>query len=508
MKFVLKASYQELKLSRVRRPFIGLVKKTWDDWGWKTLFQLYYFSENGQSELIGELKILDSSTKITKLEESFSELDSSLISLGQTLMFYEKLTKILGRGEAEEALALLNDIAIKPGLAEAASLQLGIANSLMRMSDAKDAFHWGKSALRGIKPNKNFKFEYTCQFKGAETPLITSLDFSKDNYLPWRLIGVIGRNGVGKTQFLGNLARDLAPPTREILNERSILKLDSPFSATPVFSRIIALSFSAFDQFSKPERNDYFSYIYCGARDTNGRLSTTWMRARFSEFVQRIEEMGNTHLWKSYLEEIAGRTSLTKASNTDSIEADTVDDDNDIDDDDKQDIDMSAETTQTWELESFSSGQAIIAYSIAAMIAYLQPRSLLLFDEPELHLHPSAVSQLIRILYELLEKFDSYAIITTHSPIIAQELPSKNIRVFEREGNITYSRELQRETFGENLSELSDLIFGNSENEQFFKVSLNKLAEDYDFDTVVSIFDGKLSLSALAYLSSLYDSDL
>jgi len=169
---------------------------------------------------------------------------------------------------------------------------------------------------------------------------------------------------------------------------------------------------------------------------------------------------------------------------------------------------MSAETTQTWELESFSSGQAIIAYSIAAMIAYLQPRSLLLFDEPELHLHPSAVSQLIRILYELLEKFDSYAIITTHSPIIAQELPSKNIRVFEREGNITYSRELQRETFGENLSELSDLIFGNSENEQFFKVSLNKLAEDYDFDTVVSIFDGKLSLSALAYLSSLYDSDL
>jgi hypothetical protein len=88
---------------------------------------------------------------------------------------------------------------------------------------------------------------------------------------------------------------------------------------------------------------------------------------------------------------------------------------------------------------------------------------------------------------------------------VTQEIPRKNIRVFEREGNITVSRGLSQESFGRNLEELSDLVFGNSENEQFYKRVLSNLAEDFSFDEVTALFDEKLSLSALAYLSSLYE---
>lgn len=59
------------------------------------------------------------------------------------------------------------------------------------------------------------------------------------------------------------------------------------------------------------------------------------------------------------------------------------------------------------------------------------PNSLLLFDEPETHLHPNMIFKLVKSLYKILETEESYAIIATHSPIIIQQVPSKNILIFE-----------------------------------------------------------------------------
>ncbi|CAG2158317.1 hypothetical protein LMG31506_06326 [Cupriavidus yeoncheonensis] len=156
---------------------------------------------------------------------------------------------------------------------------------------------------------------------------------------------------------------------------------------------------------------------------------------------------------------------------------------------------------------SMSSGQSILTYFISAALAYLKDGSLVLFDEPEIHLHPNAVALLMQTLQALLKRFDSYAIIATHSPVVIQEVPRKQVIRFEREGSITSSYPLEQESFGENISELTRLVFETVEIPNFYKKTLQSLAMERTFDEVSSLFDHRLSLHATAYLASLYEDD-
>ena len=88
---------------------------------------------------------------------------------------------------------------------------------------------------------------------------------------------------------------------------------------------------------------------------------------------------------------------------------------------------------------------------------------MILFDEPETHLHPNAISSLLNTIFRLVKRFESFCIIATHSPLIIQEIPARNIFIIERENNIAFVRELERESFGENLTVITQDIFGNKE---------------------------------------------
>ena len=55
--------------------------------------------------------------------------------------------------------------------------------------------------------------------------------------------------------------------------------------------------------------------------------------------------------------------------------------------------------------------------------------SLIIIDEPENTLHPNFEIGFIKILNNILEKYNSFAIIATHSSIIAREIPSKFINI-------------------------------------------------------------------------------
>src|SRR5690554_7214607 len=91
------------------------------------------------------------------------------------------------------------------------------------------------------------------------------------------------------------------------------------------------------------------------------------------------------------------------------------------------------------------------------IVANIRNNTLILYDEPETHLHPNAISQLINTLFNLLERFDSYCIITTHSPIIIRELVSKNVYVFDRNDSFFNVKQLQIETYGRSEEHTSEL---------------------------------------------------
>ena len=110
-------------------------------------------------------------------------------------------------------------------------------------------------------------------------------------------------------------------------------------------------------------------------------------------------------------------------------------------------------------LSLLSSGQAILAHFVTALLAWIQPNSLILFDEPETHLHPNAVANLLNVLTEILTEFDSFSIVATHSAIVIQQVPASRVLVFNRDENITQAEPLALESFGESVTELTKHVF-------------------------------------------------
>lgn len=459
-------------------PCVVFFGDDWDDYSHRTLFHLYYFPKaDVASKSLGEVKILQSTQQITALPARFTQLDDQqYASLGQDLKYYSAL-RDLGDSLSSEILSALNDVVQNHELLDSVETTTGFRNSLIRFNEAKLALRHGLEALDGEHRAKNYRFGYDGQIPGATGPVHTKFNLDASDPVPGRIAAIIGRNGVGKTQFLARLAIDLATPQR--ISQETAQQIENSFDPLrPLFSRVIALSFSAFDRFPRPQKKN-ISYIYCGVRDDGGKLSRNALEAKHQVFLTRIREQGRGRTWERHVASILG------------VKTSEVSLDSHI----KQ---LTDEATP-----SLSSGQSILTYFTSAAIAYLKVDSLLLFDEPEIHLHPAAVALLMQVLQSLLEEFDSYAIVATHSPVVIQEVPGRRVIRFDREGNTTSAQELPEETFGENISELTRMVFETVETPSFYKSVLRDLMDSYTFEEVSELFKDRLSLHAAAYLASL-----
>jgi energy-coupling factor transporter ATP-binding protein EcfA2 len=156
-----------------------------------------------------------------------------------------------------------------------------------------------------------------------------------------------------------------------------------------------------------------------------------------------------------------------------------------------------------------SSGQSILLYIITEIVANIRYDAIILYDEPETHLHPNAITQLMNTIYELVNEFQSYCIIATHSPLIIRELLSKNVFVMERESNYPSLRKIGIETFGENLTVLTEEVFGNRSIPKQYKLILERLVNNgLSYDEIINELESDnvpLSLNARMYLKTIAD---
>ncbi|NDV67218.1 AAA family ATPase [Bacteroides sp. 224] len=128
-------------------------------------------------------------------------------------------------------------------------------------------------------------------------------------------------------------------------------------------------------------------------------------------------------------------------------------------------------------------------------------------NEPETHLHPNAITQLMNTIYELVEEFQSYCIIATHSPLVVRELFSKNVYVLDREDTSLSIRRIPLESFGENLSVLTEEIFGNKGIPKQHKKILRELVDSgKPYEEIISLLEFDeipLSLNARIFIKSM-----
>lgn len=157
-------------------------------------------------------------------------------------------------------------------------------------------------------------------------------------------------------------------------------------------------------------------------------------------------------------------------------------------------------------IKQMSSGQNITFYIYLNIIANITESSLLLIDEPETHLHPNAISVFISFLYNLLEQYKSYAIMTTHSPLVIQEIPSSHISIFKNIDGNHHANKITMETFGANISDvIYDVFYVNEDESNYQKNLLDLYNKGMKYDEIVSLFKNNLNIDTKLFLKNLYN---
>jgi hypothetical protein len=277
---------------------------------------------------------------------------------------------------------------------------------------------------------------------------------------------------MGKTQFLSKMALGMSGQNPDYKNNFN--------PGRPLFGKVIAISYSIFDSFEKPlSKEGFFSYIYCGLKDENNNVfSNEIISDQLCNSIIKIDELNKTEVWTKLLAPLFSENDLkvilTKVKNEN--------------------------TVNIYDSFYFSFGQGIIFNCITHLLANIERETLVIYDEPEMHLHPNGVSKLISILHKLLTETNSYAIVATHSPIIVQQIPSKYVRIISKIDSMPNIKRPFFETFGENLSSITNEIFGNISETEYYKEILKKTI-DYTTEYIEkSVFEGKLSLNARIFL--------
>ncbi|WFU88751.1 AAA family ATPase [Rhizobium sp. CC1099] len=466
----------------------------WNDFGSYVRFDLFWFNENGARSTIGKTKILHGTEeKAAWIVDSFTtpprhfsaDIGSDFISLGQSDAYYAWMHETFG-DDTQKVLTALRDIAVMPGLAGRFEPSTVFRNGMMRENAAWRSRRFGSAWSLGEEPIEKPSFSYACQLSDDEQPFLIEFDFRAHDILPRRVVGIIGRNAVGKTRFLAQLGADLAQVRR--VSAATVEERKRRFPGDqPLFTRILAVSYSAFDRFSRPSTHAESSYIYCGIRDENGNLSQTGLQRTFRSNKARVRRLDRREDWIRHIAKILGETSeLGEADLQREIDSDLADSEM---------------------LGWLSSGQAILCHFVTGLLAWLQPESLVLFDEPETHLHPNAVANLFVVLTEILRDHRSYAVVATHSPIVIQEIPSKRVMVFTREEGVTYANPLKFESFGESVAELTEHVFKTQEAESLYREVLDRIARNMTLEEALDLFTNRLSMNAKSYLVARYARD-
>lgn len=422
-------------------PCIILEKDNWDDFGYQTSYRAAIYKSYRERLHEGTLKFLKLDQKSTSLPDVFESLSDDYCSLWQTLNDYKIINEI---EFGKDILTALNDINYNDILRDKFQSINGLNNSILRFSDAERAFQEGYKLLTNNNDISSFAFHYIENLEST-TPFGTfSFRFSRKLLGMYRTVGIIGRNGAGKTTLLANLATALS----------GVKKTSAKLSPRPPFSKIIAVSYSTFDDFYRPSKNERtFSYSYCGIRGEKELLTRQEIEQLFTSSYKNIVRNERESLWEDCMQ-------ILYLSQLDTY--------------------FPADIGVIDSFKKLSSGQKIMTLSFTQIINVIDFNSLLMFDEPENHLHPNGQNTLFKCLDFILNKFDSFSIISTHSPIFIQNIPQKNVYKIQSVNGVRNVANLQIESFGQHFSKLTEEIFGFSENNLFYVEKLKEISKEQE----------------------------
>jgi predicted ATPase len=484
-----------------RVPCILLERTDWDDHGYRTMFRAFFTRDDGRWTKLGRVKIMEKGQSSPRLSrEPFDSLHATFCSLGQGTEYYDGLRTLLGYDAARQALTALRDIALNPAIEDAFHEERALKSSLLRFPNADLARAHARRVFGGMEEpeEKPLEFCFSCQLDGFadEHRIDFSFPTNKEERLG-RIMAIAGRNGTGKTRLVARLAQVLSGLATD--DQDHTFGTIDPERRT----RVAVVSFNAFDEFTTPRNyvpgGDYSYYgLRSAALRSAGAMRSSEIdiaRAfhRLHESIKQVWSLGAPHrdAWRSFLKQV--QVFENEPGLNDPFENGTVE------------LAQKLESF-TARLRAASSGHQLLVFIVTALVESVRPKSVIVLDEPETHLHPRLLSTLLRLLYDMLVEREAYAVIATHSPIVLQEIPGRSIRLVRTvKGRYPLVKPYPRESFGESLDEIAREAFGVHEDDRSYATILRQFVDaGRDQAEIERLFDG-LGLGARLLLRDLIE---
>jgi predicted ATPase len=466
----------------------------WNDYSYYTAFGLDFINEHGQRIKIGSVRIAyfgqkqGYEQKLLSQHDRFEKLENNYFSLGTDDTYYENLNK-LDEKIRKEILTRLNDIAYNDSIYQRAISEEVTKVSLLRYISEDVVTNQYRRMTNGGARLTDFNFSY--QFPKGEVEIVPdTINFNvlAEHNPPTNIHVIIGRNGVGKSHLINTMIDSvLAGET----DNTGIGKFYFPDKEkTETFSNLVCITFSAFDDFNFHEKaeNSNIKYQYIGIKSMLETKENATAAALFTSSLGLIISTSKHSRWKNAIEILESDPIFKNENFQDLIE--------------KYNSDNLMPIKQKF--SRLSSGHKIVLLTITKLVEQLQEKSLVIFDEPETHLHPPLLSSFIRAVSTLLLNRNAVSIMTTHSPIVLQEVPRSCVLKFSRSGHFAKFEKLKIETFGENIGVLTNDIFGLEVTGSGFYNILNKTTDKFlNYEEAIDHLNGELGIEGRAILRSL-----
>ncbi len=404
---------------------VYLLYNNWDDYGFKTSFNLHFIDNDSNSYYIGVVKIADSNSDstTTNLPSSpFHFLSENYYSLGQSATFYEELMTLPFESR-NEILNGLNDICYKEDLYHKYKDEHVVRASLMRGTDYDNIKKY-RDILRGDAEATEFYFNHIIDAANAiEFNIIPS------SFPPSNVHAIIGRNGVGKSHLLKklvNLQSKDSNFTNTIHIILSIFDSDEDYCIENDHKKILGIV-------SPIAKNNKTNGIKI--KDKN-KLAEEFYNA-FKECSMGLRKERLLKIYKIFeYDELLNEFDIFSLIENPKNKTEVIE-----------------------KFKNLSSGHAIVLLILTQLIDLTEEKTLIVLDEPESHLHPPLLSAFIRALAMLVRMRNAVVLCATHSPIVLQEIPRSCIWKMNRNGNSIKTERPNIETFGENVSTLTQEVF-------------------------------------------------
>lgn len=470
--------------------FVLIFNDDWNDYSYHSWFALWYCIDKDNIQCIDELKIIkdDNSQNIyEELPKSFdTPLSDEFCSLGISSNYYQRLLTVLqDKALTYEVLRYLRDVAVDVNIREKFENLDAYKVSLLRDYSSEKALKEARLILeeRVLRDAFSFDYRFTMPYN-QQIKAQWHIDIAYNPQPFKRIFGLIGENGAGKTSMLRRFTKDF------------MAKENKGFHTKPLFNSLNVISSVASDKYLTSQPNNVVPYIYYHL-DQNQENVQNIVRAvnRIATSKYIVDKQSKVKIYLDFIKKVFKNDAVENYLSEMFVEKEQTEPYSE-----KRYI-LNEEILKSF-LELLSSGQLHIFTMATFLIADMHLSSLVIIDEPEVHLHPSSIIDFMYFLYTLLQIFDSYAIIATHSPLIIREMLNTNVyKIIRTKEDIPMVSRIDFDTFGEDIAVLYNKIFGYNESESIFSITVKHLiSEGRDRADIENILTSTLPMNLNARL--------